>query len=207
MAVKGKKAEKPVASDAGTEDRGAAAPASQPSKRSQQRKNKHPKGRAKLTGQRGKNGRSPHATRPTQAELLKILERQDLVYELVKGGNSFRKISAHLKSKGYRASLYTVHSDLVAYMDRAENKRQLSAEQLLKIELDHLDEIRSTFYLEMKQKKDPEAAGVLLRVSRERDRYLGISKAQQSDIAAKTALAALLGMDPEELPDGDGHSK
>jgi hypothetical protein len=162
------------------------------------------KKRKKVPASRKK--RHPKAKRPTQAEMLLIEERQNLVFELVKAGTSFRKISAHLKSKGYPASVGTVHADLQAVLARGQSELDIDVSQWLKIELGTLGELQSTFFVEALKNKDPEAASVVLRILRERDRYLGISKAQQSDSDAAAALAKLLGVDPEDLPDGDGAS-
>ena len=152
--------------------------------------------------------RKPHARRPTAKEALRIAQRQELVVDLYNSGATFRQIAIHLKEKGIDkgASKTTVHRDFVACLDRTVDATDLSTKQLRKVAVERLDKLFFTFNTKAVQEKDVQAGHLVLKVERERDRYLNISKAQQSEIQANQLLADLLGIDVNQLPNADDDS-
>lgn len=161
---------------------------------------------AKSSAKRAKTG-GRNKSRVTLAKQVEIAERQHLVLECVKMGSlSYRQIADFCQKKGFRSSAATVTNDLKAVLERQRKETDLSAQDWVQIELGTLSELQQTFYIEAKQNKDPESAGVVLRIIRERDRYTNASKTSQSQAAAAESLADFLGIKPEELPNGDGDS-
>jgi|GEM_PF-4404052 len=158
---------------------------------------------AKRPEPKSTRGRRGHVTRPTLREEIAILERQDLVFELYKSGASIRKISDHLASKGYEnVSKTTVHRDLLQCIARMRETLEISARDEAAAALATLSDLQMAFYVPATRDRNVDAGKLVIQILRERDRIVQYSKAQQADTDAKQALAKLLGVDPEEIPDG-----
>lgn len=157
--------------------------------------------------------RKPHATRPTSEDKVRIGKRRDLVVDLTTKGLSIRKISTHLKSKGFdEASPTTVFTDLQTELEESASRRSDKIEILRENELNKLDNWEFDLNLQLnKLQTHPElvaASGervkiynTLIRIQNQRDRFSCISKAQKSEDNAREALAKLLGVSVDELPD------
>ncbi len=199
MASKGKTAKPTASRDAAEQTR-----ADENSK--PKRKGIRHKGRClpKTADRKGARKRGTYV--PNYKYQIKIAERQDLARRLYEGGRTFVEISDHLKKLGYKASVGTVFDDVKDSIKCQIKSFDLSADELLRIELGTLQSLQATFFLEAKQHKDADAAKLVLQIMDRRDRYLNISKAQKADIDSKSALAKLFGVDPEDLPD-DRESK
>lgn len=127
--------------------------------------------------------------------------------ELYCGGASIRQIAEHLKDKGIQgASKTTVGKDLTICLQRTIDDTDLNTKELRKVELARLNRLFFHFNQKAVKGGDVKAARLCVQIIRERDRYLGISKAQAAENQARLALAKMLGIDPDDLPDGDDNA-
>ncbi len=162
-------------------------------------------GKDKRSAKKRKRGRQKQANRPTPKEEIMILERQELVYELRKTGFSFRRISAHLTKKGYKASPATVFFDFKAYMDRKRETLTLNVSEMFDMAVENLDDLKAAVLPRALKYGKKDDVMSYLAIDKRQDDYLGLSKDKQSEIRARHALAQLIGVDPEQL-DGIGDS-
>lgn len=152
----------------------------------------------KKTPAKGK--RNSHATRPTAAEKAKILERQTLTYHLRKH-YSVRKVVEHLKSKGIETSVGTVQRDWEATLKMRREELEHNVTDWITLELDSLQDAQAQVEIRIRKFGKAEDVKALIAIQQQRDRYLNLSKAQQSENNVRSNLAALLGVPVEELPD------
>jgi hypothetical protein len=163
----------------------------------------------KLRETKPKGKRNQKRDRDTSAEHLKILERQNLVLDLTIGGASRRQISAHLKSKGYDASVGTVQTDLVNALEELHETKLLKTHHWVELEINRINQmwfavwttfIQPPVLMDVYQRI---AIGYLLiALQNKRDKYLGLSKAQKIKIEVdpRDLLAKLTGKKPENFP-------
>ncbi len=162
----------------------------------------------KLPSKSKRTGKVRH-NRPNLAEQAKIGERRALVLDLAKTGLSFRQISAHLISKGYKASPTTISDDLNAVLKELAEVRVQKTELLVEMELEKLDDWEFQLNLELKSNKPSlhpledkiNTIVTLLKVQDRRDRFLTLSKREKSKIDTREALAKLIGVPTERLPE------
>jgi hypothetical protein len=166
--------------------------------------------------------RRPHATRPTIEDELRIKMRRLRVLELKINGASVRRISQLLQAEGFTyCSPATVQSDLDAILDEINEKESLEAmryrtlmierseSQYFRVVSSMIQDVSVTDpatgrrITERKIVSDPEKENLLLRNMAFLDKLVGASKAEQSKNRAREALAMLLGVEPDELPDPD----
>jgi len=146
--------------------------------------------------------RKPHATRPTEAELLIIEERRALVLDLRKARTSIRQISDHLRQKGYEHySPATVHADLAAELAELRERQQNSVEDIVTLELETLDALQFCLWANTIRKGDTFGVYAILAIMERRAKLLGLDKQKPLEIDFKEGLAKLFGCSPEELPD------
>lgn len=154
-----------------------------------------------------KKSKKAHATRPTEAEIIEIQERRELILNLRKSGASIRQISDHLKQKGIEHhSPATVHSDLQAELRELRERNRSLIEDIVELELERLDSLQFCLWAATIRKGDTFGVYAILAIMDRRADYLGLKKPRKIEIDTRTALAKLIGADPEELPN-DGAAK
>lgn len=153
----------------------------------------------------------PRQKRLSQAEEIKIEMRRQRILDLVtKYAMTVRDISEILKKEGHKASIGTVHSDLTTILNEVAETRQLSAEHWNTIIVGRLEDQYAATMNSMIIKRqgqsvleaDPEKQRLLLSILDRLDRHVGASKRERNLANAPTLLAQLLGVSPDELPNG-----
>jgi hypothetical protein len=167
--------------------------------------------------------RGKHAKRPTAAEKILIEERRQFVWELFRRRVNVIKITQHLMEKkvhigfreltakvneaGYKACVQTVYADIQYMLEERRKRLAIDNDTQFMIDLDRLDDLQAAVASRAEKHGKKEDIAAELAIMDRRDRYLGISKAQRSENNARNALAELLGVDPEQIPNADGSGK
>lgn len=174
---------------------------------------KTPTKTAKTAKKPTKRKRKSHVTRPTKAEQLKISQRRELVGALAETGLSIRLMSKHLISQGFKeASPATVHSDLAEELKESAGRRVQNADHLAELEIRKVDKWEYQLNMLIQKLNEGEIYSkdiiedkvkiimALHKNQNQRDRFQQISKREKSKTSAREALAKLMGVDPEQLP-------
>lgn len=161
--------------------------------------------------------RKPQTPRPTAKEKFEIAARRARVLELKKSGVSVRRIAALLQIEGVKkCSASTVQSDLNYILDECNDELMLDArrwrallierneEQYFRVTSSMIQPVKMPDGSVTKQMvSDTEKENLLQRNQAFLDKLVAASKAEQSKNSANEALAALLGVSPDQLPDDD----
>lgn len=173
---------------------------------------------AKKSAKTGTHGK--HAKRPTAAEQALIDERRQFVWGLYRRRINEIKITQHLIGKrehigfrdlkdkvnaaGFTACLGTVHADIEFMRKERKERLAIDNDTQFAIDLDRLDDMQAAIASRVEKHAKPDDIKTELAIMDRRDRYLGISKGQQSENALHDKLTKLLGFDPEAPIDADG---
>jgi hypothetical protein len=159
----------------------------------------------KKSARKGKSPVTPaksKANRPTTQEKAQIVDRRILVFELVKSGVSYRKISEHLKEKKIKGhSIATISDD---FNEELANRRDhilgRNVEDYLVLALETSFDMLSSVVSRARKFGKKEDVDTVRNLWKDIDRYVQFSKAQKSELNANDALAKLLGIEPGDLP-------